>query len=122
MSNTIYHRLATGGKNQDFHTALDQVSTREIWGARSMFGSAFPTVRAFRGPLPAGKDGIEFSTPVPPTGGASTPAEVYWKLHDQSPQVQSSDDGDFARISATIRVVRYTKETNLKPRCEWSPS
>lgn len=122
MPDNIYHRLATGGKNQDFHTALDQVSTSEIWGARSMYGSAFPTVRAFRGRLPAGKDGIEFSTSVPPTRGASTPKEVYWKLHELSPQVQSSDDGDFARIGATILIVRYTKETNLKPRCEWSPS
>lgn len=122
MSDKIYHRLATGNKNQDFHTALDQVSTSEVWGALSMFGSYFPTVRAFRGPLPEGKDGIEFSTSVPPTRGSSTPTEVYWKLHDESPQVQSSDDGQFARISATIRIVRYSKESNLKPRCEWSPS
>ncbi|WP_050881224.1 hypothetical protein [Burkholderia pseudomallei] len=121
MSETIYHRLATGNKNQDFHTALDQVSSCEVWGAVSVYGSLFPTVRAFPGPLPDGKDGIEFSTSVPPSRGSSTKTEVYWKLHEESPQVESSEDGDFARIGATIRVVRYTKEVNLKPRCEWRP-
>lgn len=122
MVTPIYHRLATGRANQDLHTVLDQVSSGEIWGARSLYGSAFPTVRAFRGPLPPGKDGIEFSTSVPPTRGASTPIEVYWKLHDQSPDVKPSADGDFARIGAVIRQVRYTSEVNLKPRCEWRPS
>lgn len=122
MSEYIYHRLATGGKNQDLHTALDQVSSSEIWGALSIYGNYFPTVRACPGPLPDGKDGIEFSTSVPPTRGASTPAEVHWKLHKQSPLVQSSDNGEFARISVLMRVVRYTKERSLKPRCEWKPS
>ncbi|MBZ4157065.1 hypothetical protein JYG50_25505, partial [Escherichia fergusonii] len=82
----------------------------EIWGAVSVYGNAFPTVRAFPGPLPEGKDGIEFSTSVPPTPGSSTPREVYWKLHEQSPEVGKSLDGNFARIKATIRKVRYTRE------------
>jgi hypothetical protein len=122
MPETVYHRLATSQKNQDFHTVLDQVSSREIWGTYSMYGSGIPTVRAFRGPLPAGKDGIEFSTSIPPTPNSSTPTEVYWKLHEQSPKVLPSKDGDFARISATIRLIRYTSEASLLPRCEWSPS
>jgi hypothetical protein len=122
MPQVIYHRLATGQKNQDFHTAVAQVSCGEVWGGCATYGNHFPTVRAFRGPLPEGKDGIEFSTSVPPTPGSSTPSEIYWKLHEQSPQVGSSDDGDFARIKATIRLVRYSKEANLKPRCEWKPS
>jgi hypothetical protein len=122
MPEIVYHRLATSQPNQDFHTALDQVWTREIWGTYSLYGSGLPTVRAFRGPLPAGKDGIEFSTSIPPTPNCSTPTEVYWKLHEQSPKVLASPNGDFARISATIRLVRYTTTASLKPRFEWSPS
>lgn len=119
MSIKIYHRLATGKPNQDFHTAISQVTSREIWGQRAFNGSAFACVRAFPGPLPDGKDGVEFSTSVPPTRGASTPMETYWKLHEQSPEVMSAQDGDFARIKATILRVRYSSETNLKPRNDW---
>lgn len=95
------------------------MTSSEIWGQRAFNGTAFACVRAFPGPLPAGKDGVEFSTLVPPTRGASTPREIYWKLHDQSPGVMSAQDGDFARIKATIRRVRYSSLANIKPRCEW---
>jgi hypothetical protein len=118
----IYHRLATGKQNQDFHTALCQVTSGEIWGKRAFNGGGFACVRAFPGPLPEGKDGVEFSTSVPPTRGASTPKETYWKLHEQSPEVMSAQDDEFARIKATIRQVRYSSATNLKPRCEWRPT
>lgn len=124
MSERIFYRLATGQKNQDFYTALCQVASNEIWGGLSMYGNGFLQVRAFRGELPDGEDGVEFSTSIPPTRGCEIPGvrgEVYWKLHEQSPGVLASDDGDFARISATIRKVRYTKDVHLKPRCEWSP-
>ncbi|MFA1684265.1 hypothetical protein [Achromobacter dolens] len=121
MSEEIYHRVATGSESQDLHTALDQVSTKEIWGKVSMYGSRFPTVRAMRGPLPEGKDGIQFCTSVPPTRGSSTPREVYWKLHEQSPQVLGSEDGEFARIKARILLVRYSDQKNLLPRCDWRP-
>lgn len=115
----IYHRKATGNENQDFYTAISQVSSGEIWGGLALYGSAFPTVRAFPGPLPEGRDGVEFETDVPPSPG-SPRSEVYWKLHASSPQVLAAD-GDFARIPVKIRKVRYAREANLKPRCEWKP-
>jgi hypothetical protein len=114
-----YHRRATGGKNQDFHTAIGQAIASEVWGTTSTFGNGFPTVRAFPGPLPDGADGIEFTTDVPPTPGSSTPHEVYWKLHQASPLVEEREGGSFAAIKVKILKARYTTLKSLQPRCEW---
>lgn len=121
MAEQIYHRIATGREGQDLHTALDQVVSKEIWGKVSMYGNGYPSVRALYGPLPDGEDGIEFCTSVPPTRGCSTPREAYWKLHEQSPHVHASEDGEFARIKATILRVRYSAQKTLMPRCDWRP-
>jgi hypothetical protein len=114
-----YHRVATGRPNQDFRTVISQCISSEIWGAVSTYGSLFPTVRAYPGSLPNDKDGIEFTTAIPPTKGSSPPGETYWKLHTDSPLVQGREGSDFAAIGATIVKVRYRSVTSLNPRTEW---
>lgn len=83
-----------------------------------MYSSNFPTVRAFPGPLPEGRDGVEFETDVPPTKG-SPPSEKYWKLTEGCDSRIEMPLEDFASISVKIRKVRYSKQVNLQPRCEW---
>jgi len=115
-----FHRQATGKLNQDFKTVVSQVGTKEIWGGKdSMYGNGFPSVRAFLGPLPDGKDGIEFQTTVLPTPGGETKTEVYWAYHKQSDWVESREGEEFAAIRVDILKVRYTKELNLQPNVEW---
>ncbi len=119
--NRVFHRVATGDKNQDFRTVISQVFTSEMWGATAMYGSKFPSVRALKEELPDGVDGIEFETDVLPTPSSETPREVYWKLHSDSDWVESREGEEFACIKVVIRKVRYTKEANLKPNVEWKP-
>ncbi len=54
-----------------------QLQTGRVCG-HAAWGSAFPTVKAYWGQLPAGASGIEFTTSVAPTPGRSTPSVVKW--------------------------------------------
>jgi len=67
-----------------------------------------PCVKAYRGKLPSGRRGIEFTTPVAPTGGTGTPYEARWYLHTPGVTLkQNAQNEDFAVIPAIV--------TNLQP-------
>jgi hypothetical protein len=74
---------------------------------------AFPAVKAFLGPLPAGADGVEFETQVPPSSGAPIHGMVqYWFAQNGSAQLVPGQP-QFARISVRIRHVRYLGQREL---------
>jgi hypothetical protein len=77
----------------------------EIWGRAIRNGGAFPCVKAYRGLLPAGKDGVEFTTLTPPTH--LSPSMVLW-VYGYHPDIALRRNGtdDFAAIRVTtIRAV-----------------
>ena len=102
-----YHRLAS--PTQTGETAAKQQQSGEVWGKGSRQaggGAGIPAVKAYDGPLPDGKQGVEFTTPVAPTSG-SRPGQSNW--YQGSPGVKSVDD-DTVSIPATV-----TKNTQPKP-------
>lgn len=70
----IYHRIES--PTQTMADAENQVKTTEIWGGPSRY-SYHPRVRAYVGPLPPGRRGVEFRTEVPPDEG-SPPGQAAW--------------------------------------------
>ena len=90
----VYHRLES--PTQTPTDAARQEASGELWG-RAPFGSHIPKVKAYRGPLPAGKRGIEFVTDVPPDPG-STPKRAEWS----GPRRGVVVEGDFAKIRVVI--------------------
>jgi len=62
----------------------------ELWGQPAR-QSATPSVKAYRGNLPASDRGIEFATGVAPTPGSGTPYEARW--YDGTPGVLSKPNG-----------------------------
>lgn len=61
-----YHRFLSSSQTQE--DIAKQIETLEIWGqpARNFYQSNIPKVKAFVGHLPTGKEGIEFTTNIPP--------------------------------------------------------
>jgi hypothetical protein len=71
-----YHRLES--PTQTMQVAGQQVLSGEIWGQSTQV-SYIPAVRAYRGPLPPNRRGIEFMTGVAPHPN-SHPTDVRWLL------------------------------------------
>jgi len=90
-----FHRLESPTQTQE--TAALQVQSQEVWGQPSRF-SDIPAVKAYNGPLPNGARGIEFTTVVRPTPGATTPGNTYW--YKGTPGVRI--EGDYAIIPANV--------------------
>ncbi|MBO0805372.1 MAG: RHS repeat-associated core domain-containing protein, partial [Nocardiopsaceae bacterium] len=59
-----FHRLTTPSQSGDI--AAKQVESQELWGQSARY-SNIPAAKAYNGPLPPGKSGVEFYTPVAPT-------------------------------------------------------
>ena len=100
----IYHRVETPTFQTPAH-ALQQVTSQEVWGRARGNGGAFLCVKAYWGPLPAGRRGVEFTTPVPPTH--ANPNTALW-VHGYHPDILLRRKGteDFAAIRVTtIRKV-----------------
>jgi hypothetical protein len=77
-----------------------QVESQEMWGKGSRHGSP-PMVKAWDGPLPEGRRGVEFYTQVPPSGTG-----LPWVPEWRGPRPGVRIEGDFAKIA-----VRTTKNT-----------
>ncbi len=90
----IYHRLAP--PTQTAADAALQQSTGEIWGRPSLW-SNIPKVKAYSGPLPNGKAGIEFRTTVPPDPGGA-PGRPEWS----GPRPGGAVGGGIARLSCIV--------------------
>lgn len=87
-----FHRLES--TSQTVATGQKQAETGELWGLPAR-GSDRPTVKAYRGPLPAGLAGIEFYTNVSPDDG-TPPFRASWSGPRDGVRVE---DG-YAKISA----------------------
>lgn len=92
--NRVYHRLES--PTQTPADAAQQESSGEIWGKSSVW-STFPKVKAYEGPLPTGKRGIEFITDVPPDAG-SAPYRPEWT----GPRPGVALVGSYAKINVTV--------------------
>lgn len=58
-----YHRIES--PSQSVHDASMQEASGQVWGKPARW-SNIPSVKAYRGPLPDGARGIEFTTPTAP--------------------------------------------------------
>jgi hypothetical protein len=102
----VFHRKAS--PSQTAAVAEAQRASGEIWGKapRNFYQSDIPKVKAFRGPLPAGTEGIEFTTNVRPSYQWGEMVDWF------SPQVPiiRRDGEDYAVLKARITRVIYRTE------------
>jgi hypothetical protein len=92
MEPRVYHRLES--PTQTAIDAREQAASMEIWGYPP-FGSDIPKVKAYEGPLPDGKRGIEFLTSIPPDSGAPR-GQAYW--FREKPGVRLEADRAILRV------------------------
>ena len=97
----LYHRLQS--PTQTYADGIMQVQSGQMWG-REAYGSSIPTVKAYVGPLPAGEQGVEFTTEAEPNAGAPQ-GQAKW--YPGSPGVTVNSQG-YAVINVTI-----TKNTQV---------
>jgi hypothetical protein len=94
-----FHRRRNQNTQSDA-VALKQQQSQEIWGAAARW-SPFRSVKAYRGQLPAGSQGIEFMTAVMPSGNC--PYNVYW--YEGAAGVSINSQGyAVIRVAITKRV------------------
>lgn len=100
MANKRYHRLES--PTQTSATAILQEKSQELWG-RPARGSNIPSVKAYRGPLPAAQRGIDIETDLAPEKGSGTPHEARW-YYPMTPGtfLRTVNGTDFAAIKAKI--------------------
>lgn len=85
--------------------ALLQIASGEIWGrpARNTSASDIPSVKAYRGSLPPGERGIDFTTAIAPHKGSGSPIEARWYYpHTEGVMLRQKNNEDYAAISANI--------------------
>lgn len=97
----IYHRVES--PTQTTEVARRQERAGEIWGKAPRW-SGIAKVKAYTGPLPEGKAGIEFATEVPPDLGCP-PGQAHWS----GPREGVIVDGDYAKIR--VRINRNTQRS-----------
>ena len=95
-----YHRLES--PSQSTQVAAQQQQSSQIWG-RAARWSDMLSVKAYRGALPGGARGVEFTTTVAPHS-ATHPTLVQWYQSD--PGVQSGPDG---YVWIAVRITRNTQ-------------
>ena len=99
MPPPVYHRVES--PTQTPQDASNQTSGGELWGFPAR-GSDISKVKAYKGSLPAGTRGIEFTTDVVPDQNCP-PGMAYWS----GPRAGVLVEGGRAKIS--IEVVRNTQ-------------
>jgi hypothetical protein len=87
-----YHRLKS--PTQTLADTQRQEATGRICG-KTHRGGSVPSVKAYVGPLPAGAEGVEFTTDVPPFPGTA-PHLALWRRG--SPGVEDFEDEDMVCI------------------------
>jgi hypothetical protein len=72
-----FHRLES--PSQSAEDAAKIVTSGEVWGrpCRNIYQSDMPKAKAFDGPLPSGKRGLQFYTTVAPDKGC-VPGQPTW--------------------------------------------
>lgn len=99
----VYHRRKSS--SQDDATAHLQTRSGELWG-RAGRPTGLTCARAYKGPLPEGVAGIEFTSPVPPEP-TGHPFEARWYLSTPGVQMRYIDGTEYAVVP--IRVTRNTQ-------------
>lgn len=102
-SSPLYHRLES--RTQPPGIVVIQQRSGTIRGYPAL-GSLIPKVKAYGGPLPAGRRGIEFTTDVPPDPGCA-PGRPTWSGPRQGVRI----DIDFQRREFAEISVVITKNT-----------
>jgi hypothetical protein len=82
---------------------MNQIGSGKIWG-KCPRGSDIPTVQAYHGSLPEGKQGIEFECDILPDR-TSHPFEARWSAKNS----QVSVEDEFAKIKVKILKIVYLK-------------
>lgn len=102
---STYHRIKS--PTQSDETCRLQVASQEIWGkpSHNVYQSDIAKVKAYRGPLPKGEQGIEFITEIPSDKGNS-PYLATWSATRDDVRFE---DG-YAKIS--INIVKNTQCKN----------
>jgi hypothetical protein len=90
-----YHRLRNQSTQSD-SVAVMQQQSREVWGLAARW-SHLRAVKAYMGPLPSNREGIEFMTGVAPS--SSCPYNIFW--YEGDPGVRINAQG-YAVISVTV--------------------
>jgi hypothetical protein len=101
-----FHRLIDS--EEEVRKILD---SGEIWGKAPthFFQSDFPKVKAYGGPLPRGKRGVEFVTAVEPDRG-HVPGKPTWCASAPPPRRSIITDGIHAKIKVEIRKQTVIKD------------
>jgi len=95
VNGPFFHRLRNPTTQSDA-VADSQQRSQEIWG-RAARWSYLRAVKAYRGPLPANAEGIEFVTAALPSGNC--PYNALW--YEGTPGVSINSQG-YAVIQVTI--------------------
>jgi hypothetical protein len=91
-----FHRLESPTQTAD--DASKQEASGEIWG-RTPFGSSWPQVQAYAGPLPDGASGVEFMTDVRPDQVGES---LRWSGDGRRAEVQT--EGAYAKIRCIVTL------------------
>lgn len=101
MADQHFHRVES--TTQTIADAKLQEASQEVWG-REARGSGLLRVKAYRGPLPSHKRGIDFTTLVLPKPGDGTPFEAAWYYPDTpGTELRILDGVEFAAIRANVQ-------------------
>jgi hypothetical protein len=93
----VYHRF------QDAETSKLMIETGKV-GGRAGWHSDIPKVKAFLGPLPADRAGIEFTTDIVPDRGCP-PGYAFWSAGGAGVEVLESNE--LVAIAVTITKVQF---------------
>jgi hypothetical protein len=102
----IFHRKESPTQTPEVAKKMEE--SGELWG-RAPQKSIFPKVQAYKGPLPAGEKGIEFTTDAP-IDDDKHPTYGQWSGNRDGVKTEDSADGEFAKIK--IRVLKNTQKGN----------
>jgi hypothetical protein len=105
-----FHRLFSP-TTQNIATAKKQARSKEIWGRTPRRGME-PTVQAYYGHLPDGREGIEFYTEAEPAKGTGKEARWYKSQNMQGAVLDASEDA--VKIVVDIVLQRYKCKTTIK--------
>lgn len=97
-----FHRLESPTQTKE--TARKQQESGQLWGKPPRYGLDVPTVKAYVGPLPNGKRGIEFWTDTKPTN--ESPVRAYW-MEDSPGVFDVEGQSEFVAILGIVTVVSY---------------
>ena len=103
----LYHRIETA--TQPANIVAVQRREGRIRGYPAL-GSLIPKVKAYAGPLPSGKSGIEFTTDVLPDSGGA-PGRPTWSGSRQG-IIAGVDERGREFVEIRVEVTRHVKSQN----------